>query len=114
MLPIFTYKVDAALQAASVDDDADEVAVAKLPNRPARQRCWPDVTGARARRDPGEPRVGQYGHVAAKLQGLERAGHLVDLFHPRPHRPAADEHEHVARPRGARLDRGDSGVLGGE
>ena len=43
-----------------------------------------------------EPGVGDDGDVFAERQVTQRAGDLIGLFHAGAHRPAADQHEHVA------------------
>src|SRR5439155_20360583 len=104
-------QVHTPLEAVTVHDDLDEVAVQHLADRPAGERLGADVADARARGDAGEARIGDHRDVLAPREVLERGRDLIDLFHPRPHRPAAGEHEHVPRLQPVRplaLDRRDS------
>src|SRR5204863_9466271 len=96
---------------------ADEVAVAELAQRAARERFRRDVPDARARRDAAEPRVGYHRDLLPPLQVFQRARELIGLLHPTAHRAAAAEHEHVARHYLAvalALDRLDRVLLAGE
>ena len=88
-----------------------------LADRAAGQRLGADVADAGAGRDAGEARVGDHRDVLAPGQVLERGGDLVDLLHARAQRPAADQHEDVARPGRApalALDGRDGVALAGE
>jgi hypothetical protein len=53
-------QVDAALQAMSIDNNLDQVAILHFANRPSRQGFRSDVADTRSRRDTGEASVGEY------------------------------------------------------
>ena len=55
-----------AFERVAIDDDLNEIAVAQLADRPARQRFRRHVADARARRDAAEPRVGEHRDVLAE------------------------------------------------
>ena len=88
-----------------------------LPIGPPASASGADVADARARRDAREARVGEHGDVLAERQVLQRGRDLVDLLHARAQRPAADQHQDVARLDALRpraLDRRDRRALGRE
>jgi hypothetical protein len=58
-LAVAADEVDGAVQVDAVDLDLDEIAVAQLADRAARERLGADVADAGARRDAREARVGE-------------------------------------------------------
>ena len=89
---------------------SNHVAVAHLADRAAGQRLRADVADARPRRDAGKAGVGQHRDVLAEVEVLQGRCDLVNLLHAGAHRPAADQHQHVAgldAVRAAALDRRD-------
>src|SRR5205807_9413558 len=108
------HEIDTPFEAVPIDDDLDQVPIQNLPDRPSRERLGPDVADARTGRHAGEAGVGQHRHLLAPRQVLQRRGDLLDLFHARAERAAADEDHDVARLDPARplaLDGGDRRAL---
>src|SRR4029079_6111250 len=100
--------VDGAL----VGVDLDDIAVADERDRAPDRRFRPDVADAEASRRPGEPAVGDQGHLTAGALAVERGGRRQHLTHARaaPGAFIAND-EHVAFLVLARLDRGESILL---
>ena len=112
-----SHEVDRPFQAARVDHDAHEVAVAQPPDRPAGERLGGDVADAGPGGDAGEARIGHEGHALREVEVAQRRRDLVDLLHARPARADAGQHQHLARrdrTAALPLDGGDGGALAGE
>src|SRR4030095_10132010 len=75
-----THEIDRAGERVAVDHDLNEVLVPNAPDGAIVQRLRPNVADAGAAREPGEPAVGDQGHVFAPRQVTERSGDLRGLL----------------------------------
>ena len=110
------YEVLKAVQArlAQVDGKADAVAFPQPAERAARERFRAHVADAGSRADTGKTGIGNQRHLPTERQELQRGGELIGFLHPRAHRPAARQHQHLSGLDGTVLDRRHGLMLGGE
>ena len=93
---VTAHQVHGALEAISVNDDFEDVAVLQLADGSAGESLGRNMADARARGDAAETGVGDQRDVFPTLQIPKSGSELVGFLHARAGGTAADKYQNVS------------------